>query len=412
MTTKTSVFIFILCCTLLFIAGCSQKTTQENAKTAVSSENPANVPEAAKPADGAALTLAGEKVVKVGFIAPLTGDFGAYGRHMENAFKLAVEERNYRAGDFTIKIAIADDQSDAGKADEAAAKLINEEKVAAIVGSFTYNCNIPISELAQSSKIPMVTPTAPMPGLTYHMGHRKDYVFCDELGDYLHGAAAAGLALENLKAKTAAVLYNQDRESGISLAEHFKEEFENGGGKVQLFKAYSLKDNSFAKLLKEIAVLRPDVMYFPDAYDRAGTIAGETREAGVKAVIYSGVVWDSDSIDLQAMEGAYCTDNFISDEPRPEVKEFVDRYFYKYNSRPDAVAALAYDATQIVLKAVEAANSSNPAKIKDALQNTKDFPAVTGKTSFDQNGSPVKPVAILQVKGGRKTYVTSVDSTT
>ncbi|MFZ5644713.1 MAG: ABC transporter substrate-binding protein [Bacillota bacterium] len=413
MKTKMKLLIFILCWALLFIAGCGQKAVLENTKSTTSAENLANTQEATKPEDKSAasntgLSSTGEKVVKIGLIAPLTGDFSAFGRHMENAFRLAVEERNYKTGDFIIRIVIADDQGDAGKADKEAAKLINEEKIHAIIGSFSYNCNIIISDIAQCSNIPMLTPTSPMPGITYHMGHRKDYIFCTDIGDYFHGTAAAGFALKNLKAKTAAILYNQDNEFGISNAERFKDEFENGGGKIQSFTAYSLKDKNFSTLLNDMANLKPDVIYFPDAYYMAGTIARQAQKNGIKATLYSGIVWDSDSIDPQALEGAYCTDHYSTDDPRPEVREFIKKYYHKYNSRPDAAAALTYDATQILLKAVETANSNNPVKINEAVQNIKDFPAVTGNMSFDHDGNPIKPAVILQVKGGKNIYFTSI----
>jgi branched-chain amino acid transport system substrate-binding protein len=206
----------------------------------------------------------------------------------------------------------------------------------------------------------------------------------------------------------AVVIYNQDSEFGILSADHFKDEFENSGGKIQSFVAYSIKDNNFSTLLKDVASLKPNVMYFPDAFDMAGTIAGQTRKNGIKAIIYSGIVWDSDNIDLQALEGAYCTDQYSAEDPRPEVKEFVTKYYSKYKSKPDAAAASIYDATQILMKAVETANSSDPGKIKESIQNIKNFPAVTGEITFDQNGSPIKPAVIVQVKAGKTIYIASV----
>ncbi|MFZ5633083.1 MAG: ABC transporter substrate-binding protein [Bacillota bacterium] len=76
---------------------------------------------------------------------------------------------------------------------------------------------------------------------------------------------------------------------------------------------------------------------------------------------------------------------------------------------PDAIAVLAYDATQILLRAIELANSSDPVKIKEAMQNMKDFPAITGKINFNQDGNPIKPVAVIQIKGGRQAYVYTVN---
>jgi branched-chain amino acid transport system substrate-binding protein len=108
------------------------------------------------------------------------------------------------------------------------------------------------------------------------------------------------------------------------------------------------------------------------------------------------------------MEGGYFTSHYSPDDPRPEVKTWVDAYKGKYNSVPDAFATLGYDATNLLLNAIKTANSDDPTKIKDALQASKDFSAVTGKLSFDKDGNPIKPAVILQIKNGKQSYVTTV----
>lgn len=394
MRNRIGLFIFIFCCTLLSVAGCGRTAIQEDSKSAVTSENTVN-------ATGVA-NVSAEKVVKIGLIAPLSGEFSVYGRQMRNAFNLAVEEKNREAGSLKVEFVIADDRGEDGEAGAAAASLITQEKVNAVVGSLTYNCNILISDFAQNSKVPMITPASPLPRVTYHMGARKDYIYCTAFGDYFHGAAAAGFALENLYAKTAAVLYAGDDEISISMAEQFMDRFETGGGKITFFESYSRAGGDFSGKLAAMAGQNPDIMYFPDAYDWAGRISSLAHGT---AVIYSGVVWDSDSIDRQAMEGAYCTEQFSADNPRPEAKEFISRYYNKYNSVPGETAALTYEATKILLQAVEMAGTSEPAKIKEAIQDMKEFQALTGKFTFDQGGSPVKPAVIIQVRDGKHVYV-------
>lgn len=108
------------------------------------------------------------------------------------------------------------------------------------------------------------------------------------------------------------------------------------------------------------------------------------------------------------MEGSYFTNHYSADDPRPEVKKWVEDYKAKYGSTPDALATLCYDATRLLLNAIKTANSNDPAKIKEALQATKDFSVVSGKITFDKDGNPIKPAAILQVKGGKYAFVTTV----
>lgn len=389
--------VLLFCCILFSAAGCGRTAVQDSAGPGISSESPVDTAGSTKQLE--------KNVVKIGLIAPISGEFSVYGRQMKNAFNLAVEENNLIAGDLRIDCVIADDRGEDAEAESAAARLITQEKVSAIVGSFTYNCNIPISDFAQYSGVPMITPTSPLPRITYHMGTRKDNIYCTAFGDYFHGAAAAAFSLADLNAKTAAVLYAGDDETSILSAEHFKDRFEAGGGSITFYETYSRADNDFTTKLKSMANRYPEVMYFPDAYDRAGLISSLAHGT---AVIYSGVVWDSDSVDRQAMEGAYCTEHFSGDNPRPVVQEFISRYYEKYNSKPGETAALTYEATQILLQAVELAGSREPARIKEAIQNIKGFPALTGRFSFNQDGSPVKPAVIIQVRDGRQVYAADV----
>ncbi|MCL6479388.1 MAG: ABC transporter substrate-binding protein [Peptococcaceae bacterium] len=114
-------------------------------------------------------------------------------------------------------------------------------------------------------------------------------------------------------------------------------------------------------------------------------------------------------INIRGWEGGYFTNHFSADEPSPQVKAFVENYKAKYGSTPDALAALAYDATNLLLNAIKTADSNDPVAIKNAMQNTKEFETVSGgKLTFDKDGNPIKSAVILQIKDGRQVYVASV----
>lgn len=90
------------------------------------------------------------------------------------------------------------------------------------------------------------------------------------------------------------------------------------------------------------------------------------------------------------------------------MKEWVGKYKAKYGAKPDMFAALAYDATRILLTAVETTGSKEPAKIRDFVQDMKEYPALTGRLTMGQNGNPVKPAAVMQVKDGQRVYITNL----
>ena len=350
----------------------------------------------------------GEKVIKIGFTGPLTGDVKTFGESTKNAFELAIEEAGGKVGDYKIEKVIMDDRNDATEAVNVATKLITQDKVKAIVGSVTSKTTIPISQVANENKTVMITSTATNPKVTVDGGKRKEYVFRACFIDPFQGTVAAKFATEQLKAKTAAVLYDQGNDYTIGLANYFKDAFEKGGGKVLAFEAYAQGDTDFSAVLTKIAGLNPDILYLPDYYQKVSLIGKQARGKGIKAVFMGGDGWDSKDLDYATMEGGYFTNHYSADDPRPEVKAWVEQYKAKYKETPDALATLAYDATKLLLNAIKTANSDDPVKIREAMQATKDFSTVSGKVTFDKDGNPVKSAAILQVKGGKQVYVDTV----
>ena len=349
-----------------------------------------------------------EKVIKIGFIGPLTGDMKTFGESTRNAFDLAIEQSGGKIGDYTIETVITDDRNDASEAASSATKLIAEDKINAIVGSLSHRTTYAVSQVANGNKIVLIAGSATNPVITAENGVRKDFVFRACYIDPLQGTIAAKFASNNLKAKTAAVLYNrEDSYYSTGLAAAFKEAFAISGGKILAFESYLQNDADYSATLNNIAGLKPDVLYLPDQYQKVRHIAKQAREKKVNAILIGGDNWDSEEYD-SSLEGGYFTNHFSTGDPRPEVKKWVDDYRTKYGLDPDVRAALCYDATNLLLNAIRVSNSDETDAIKEALQATRDYPAVSGAISFDLNGNPIKPVAVIQVKEGKQVYVTTM----
>ncbi|MFZ5644374.1 MAG: ABC transporter substrate-binding protein [Bacillota bacterium] len=351
---------------------------------------------------------ADDKTVKLGIVAPLTGDVKTFGESTVNGAKLAIEQAGGKAGDYKIEVVTADDRNDATEAVNVATKLISQDKVNVIIGSVTSKTTIPVSQLANQNKVVMVTGTATNEKVTVEDGKRKDYIFRACFIDPFQGKVGAKFALDNLKKKTAAVLYDQGNDYTIGLANNFKASFEAGGGQITDFLAYSKDDVDFSAVLTNIAKKNPDILYLPDYYQKVSLIGKQAREKGIKAVFLGGDGWDSKDLDYKTMEGSYFTNHYAADDTSEQVKKFVEDYKAKYGTVPDALAALAYDATTIMLNGIKTANSKDPEAIKQAVQNTKDLQTVSGKISYDKDGNPIKAATILQVKDGKQAFVANV----
>jgi branched-chain amino acid transport system substrate-binding protein len=352
-----------------------------------------------------------KEVVKLGLITPLTGDVKTFGESSKNGFLIAIEEYS-KTGKFQITPFIADDRNDATEGTNAALKLITQDKVYGIIGPLTSKVAIPVSELAEKYKVPMVSGSATNPKVTVYDNKRKPYVFRACFIDPFQGSVAANFAITELKAKSAAVLYDVGNDYSKGLAEFFKATFEKSKGQMVGYESYQKDDVDFSALITKIGVKKPDVIYIPDYYNKVALIARQVREKGLKAAMMGGDGWDSP--ELIKVGGAAIVGNYFTNHYSPERKDkvaeaFIERYKQKHGMVPDALAALGYDAAMIYLQSLDRAKKASPEEVMKVLTNLKNFKGVTGTISFDKNGDPIKSAVILKVEKEGFKYMTTVN---
>ncbi len=367
----------------------------------------------------AALLIAGckpqtAKEIRIGLITPLTGDVKTFGESVRNAFDIAVDEANKAGGVAGMRIIpiVEDDRNDPTEASNAANKLIKQDRVQAIVGSVTSKATIPVSDLAQSGKIPTITPSATNPKVTVADGKRKDFMFRACFIDPFQGRVMAKFAREALFKEKAAVLYDASNDYSKGIAEYFGDAFKLMGGKVVAYESYGKDDVDFSALLTKVKASGADVVFLPDYYNKVGLISKQAREKGIGAVLIGPDGWDSPDllkIAGEAVEGGYFSNHYSPEDTRPEVVAWVKKYREKHGQTPDALATLAYDATNLLLEAIRKANSGDPIKIREALASIKGFKGVTGESAMDENGNAVKSAVILQTVNGRQKFLKVVN---
>lgn len=349
--------------------------------------------------------------VRLGLITPLTGDVKTFGESCRNGFIIATEDYA-KKGKYEITPFVADDRNDATEGTNAALKLISQDKVLGIIGPLTSKVAIPVSEIAQKNKIPMVSGSATSPKVTVYDNKRKPYVFRACFIDPFQGSVGANFALTELKAKTAAVLYDVGNDYSKGLAEFFRATFAKGHGQLVGYESYQKDDVDFSALITKIGVKKPDVIYIPDYYNKVALVARQVREKGLKSVMVGGDGWDSP--ELIKVGGAAIVGNYFTNHYSPERKDkvaeaFIDRYKQKHGAVPDALAALGYDAAMIYLQSLDKAKKPSPEEVLPILTTLKNFKGVTGTISFDQNGDPIKSAVILKVEKDGFKYMTTVN---
>ena len=354
------------------------------------------------------------KEIKIGLITPLSGDVKTFGESVRNAFEIAVEEANAKGGFAGRKITtfIVDDKNDPTEASNAANLLINQHGVQAIVGSVTSKTTIPVSDLAQSSRIPTITGTATNPKVTVADGKRKDYMFRACYTDSFQGTVMAKFARDTLRAANAAVLYDASNDYSKGIAEVFRDAFLRMEGKVVAYESYGKDDVDFSALLTKVKAAKPEVLFLPDYYNKVGLIAKQAKETKLNVTLIGPDGWDSPelvNVAGEAIEGGYFSNHYSPEDTRPGVVNWVKKYKEKFQQTPDALGTLAYDATNMLLEAIRKANSGDPGKIRDALASLSGFEGVTGKFTMDENGDPIKSAVIIRIQGGKQRFLQVVN---
>jgi branched-chain amino acid transport system substrate-binding protein len=348
------------------------------------------------------LTLKAAPPIKVGEVDPLTGGVSQFGIGCHRGFLLAFEQINDEGGILGQKVELIseDDQSKPGQSATAVRKLITQDKVAAILGDATSSATLEAAPIAQSDKIPMMTPTATNPRIT-EVG---DFIFRVCFLDEFQGRMLARFARDKLKAQKIFTLTDVKQDYSVDLLKFFKDEFTKLGGTIVGEQSYSTGDTDFRAQLTPIRAVKPDAVYVPGYYQEAALIVKQGRQIGLTMPFIGCDGWANQAlieIGGKAMNGCFFTNHFSPDDQSPIVKSFVTKYQEKYGTLPDTFSALGYDAARLLSGAIQRAGSTDPAAVRDALARTADFQGVTGRISFDANRNASKPGLIVTVKDGK-----------
>jgi branched-chain amino acid transport system substrate-binding protein len=357
---------------------------------------------------GAGGGAAGNEIL-VGEYSSLTGGTATFGQSTHNGILLAFDEINAAGGVLgkKLKVLTEDDQSKPEEAATAATKLISQNRVVALLGEVASSRSLAAAPIAQSNKVPMISPSSTNPKVT-QVG---DYIFRVCFIDPFQGAVMAKFAANTLKAKRVAILYDVRNDYSIGLREFFTSTFKSLGGQIVGEQSYSEGDSDFRAQLTQLKSLKPEAIYVPGYYTEAGTIARQARELGLTVPLMGGDGWDSArlfEIGGKAIEGSYISNHYSADDPNPVIQKFVTDYKSKHGQSPDGLAALAYDAAKILADAMKRAGSTEGPKLRDAIAATRDFQGVTGKISIDADRNAVKPAVVLKVGNGKFEYVETI----
>jgi len=350
-----------------------------------------------------------QEPIRIGVYEPMTGTMAAGGQMTWEGIVLAHEMTPTVLGR-PIKLFLADNKSDKVESANAVAKLIEQDKVIAIIGSYGSSNSMAGGDVGEKAGIPMMTDSATNPLVT----QGKKFMFRACFIDPFQGEVLAKFAYAQ-GIRKAAILKDIAQDYSVGLANYFKKTFValTGDPKAIVAEvAYQSGDQDYSAQLTQVINSKAEALFVPGYFGEMALVAKQLRQLGSKILLMGGDAIDAPelvSIGGSAAEGIVFSTFYSADAPSsPEAKKFVDAFKAKYGKTPNANGALGYDTYNLVVDAIRRANSDNPKKIRDAMATTKDYPAVTGITTIGESGDATKDAVLLKVVNGKFTYLTTV----
>lgn len=350
-------------------------------------------------------------VIKIGVFQPMTGANAAGGEMTVEGIQLANEKLSEVLGK-KVELVIVDNKSDKVEAANAANRLIEQDKVVAIIGSYGSSLSMAAGDIVKTAQVPAVgcSPTNPLVTLN------NDFYFRVCFIDPFQGTVMANYAFNEIGAKTAAIIQDVQQDYSVGLSKYFVDAFTKLTGDPKSIVAtvsYNTGDQDFSAQLTSIKSLNPDVIFAPGNYGESALLIKQARDLGMDTPILGGDTWEAPeflSIGGAAVEGAVFSTHFTAEAPVTEMsKVFLADYEAKYGKKANAFAALGYDAYMVIIDAIERAGSADSVAIQQALAATEGFVGATGNITLDENGDAVKSAVINKVENGSFIYLTTVE---
>ena len=374
----------------------------------------------------------GKDELVIGEYGSLTGGDATFGTSTKLGVEVAMAELTSEAqgkiGSLPVRIVVEDDQSQAAEAATAVQKLVSQDQVVSVIGEVASSRSLAGGPICQAAGVPMISPSSTNPKVT-QVG---DCIFRMCFLDDFQGRSVAQFAWNTLGLKKVAILKDLKSDYSAGLTEFFGTAFKQLGGTIIAEQSYQAGDQDFSAQLTAIKAKHPDGIYIPGYYTEAGLIARKARELGITVPLLGSDGWESSKlieIGGDALNGSYYTNHWALDLPDPRLQAFLKlAREHASGADPDAIAGLAYDAANVLFGCLKKIAADDPAlfkgfasskagtperkaaeaKLRELIAATKDYPGVTGVITLDANRDASKPLVVLEIKGGKKVFNTSI----
>jgi ABC-type branched-subunit amino acid transport system substrate-binding protein len=368
---------------------------------------------------------------KIGVLLPLSGEARVAGERMLWGIELALDTLRERDPSLNVSLVIRDSQGTSIGAQNALRSLVNDAHVIGVIGPLLSQVAVDLAPLTEALAVPVISPYA----RDSHFPFLSPFAFRNSLTDAMLGRFIAEYATYVLNLSRFAVLYPDDP-YGRSLRDMFIEHIVRLQGEVVVVTPYPPEATDFRQSVKRIGGIEDDVLrdllvglppdtartqegngstaekppkiydaiFLPGYYDTVGLIAPELAFYNITGVqLLGGDGWNSPeiiNIGERFVEGGIFVDGFFADASSPLVSTFVEKFQNRYGERPGLLSAQAYDTLMMIVQVLQA-GAQTRLQLRDGLLQIRDFPGVSGTTSFDPDGNAVKILYLLTIRNGR-----------
>jgi branched-chain amino acid transport system substrate-binding protein len=356
----------------------------------------------------------GQGTVKIGVITSLTGSLAAFGEAHKNGYAIALDEINAQGGVLGKKVELDfyDDQSKPDQAVQGVSKLIDQDGVPIILGSYSSESTKAIVGSVTQRETPLIIPTATADNV---MDSKSPWVFrvCAGANDY--AKATIAFLKANGAPKTMAIVY-ENTNFGQSNMKAMTAAAKEAGINLVAVESYEAKSPDYKAVLQRVKQANPEVIYFCSYLLDATTLMRQSREVDLNPRFYTSAGTGFAAAEFPTEKGAgknaeytFSVSQWLPEAKWPGSKEFDAEFFKRFNSHPAYHAIQAYAALKVAVAAINNAKSAEPAKIRDAIKNINLTSTPFGPIKFE-NGQNQHPVLITQVQGGKYHVVFPTDA--
>lgn len=328
--------------------------------------------------------------IHIALTAPLTGDYAEYGTNFQRSVEMGMDFINEAGGVLgkQLVLSVGDSKGDPKESATLAQKWTSDPTIVAEIGDFTSTCCMASQPIYDQVQMVQLSPTAShtefAPGSDWSFG-----IVGTQAGE---GPFMADFAYNELGLKKIAVIFIKN-DWGIDTQKFFTMAYENLGGEIVASESYFDGEKDFTAVLTKLKASNPDAIFMAAMYNDGALISKQRAKLDWDVpVVGPSSLYSPQLLALggSAVNGIYTNVSFFTEDPSEPVQAYVTEFEKRYGAMPNFHAALAFDAINILAAAIERAGTTDRAAIRDALAQTKDFPALTGGITFTPVGDAVK----------------------